>query len=90
METARANMSKMSSNAVRAVAGQAVAGQAVAGQAVAGQAVAGQAVAGQEAFLGAPRPHRAADTTVMQNSRNVITCTPVQYSQMSPIWYSSA
>ena len=31
-------------------------------------------------------PQMAALNTVMQNSRNVTMCTPVQYSQMSPIW----
>ena len=33
-----------------------------------------------------PSPQMAALNTVMQNSRNVTMCTPVQYSQMSPIW----
>jgi drug/metabolite transporter (DMT)-like permease len=33
-----------------------------------------------------PRPQMAALNTVMQNSTNVTMCTPVQYSQMSPIW----
>jgi drug/metabolite transporter (DMT)-like permease len=41
--------------------------------------------AGYSSRLG-PRPQIAALNTVAQNSRNVTMCTPVQYSQMSPIW----
>jgi hypothetical protein len=32
----------------------------------------------------------AAATTVMQNRTNVTMCTPVQYSQISWIWTTSA
>jgi hypothetical protein len=42
--------------------------------------------AAQEAFFGAGIPQTAADTTVMQNSRNVMMCTIVQYRHQLPIW----
>jgi hypothetical protein len=36
-----------------------------------------------------PSPQSAALITVMQNSRNVTTWTPLQYSQIDPIWNSA-
>jgi drug/metabolite transporter (DMT)-like permease len=49
------------------------------------RASAGGSRAGYSSRLG-PSPQIAALNTVAQNSRNVTMCTPVQYSQMSPIW----
>jgi len=42
--------------------------------------------AAQGAFFGAGIPQMAADMTVMQNSRNVMMCTMVQYRHQLPIW----